>query len=218
MLLCVGAATAAVMAWRARRARLWVALLVAQVLVIVVAPSFYAHYSAYSTAALCLVLAAAVSLVPTARRTVVAAATGAVLVLTAAAAPVHRAPTFPAAEVRRLLPPAGCIQSDSPGVLALLDVLTRDERRHCTVPVDLSGQTYDVGSHDPAGHPVPRSRNRHWQLAATAYLSSGSAAVMVRGVGDSFDVPTVRALEARHRMVRLPGVRVLLPRTPEAVG
>lgn len=217
-LLCAAVTAAAIVTWVHRRARLWVVLLATQVVVILASPSFYAQYSAYAAAALCLVTAAAVSLVPARRRAAVAVATGTLFALTAAAVPVQPVPAFPAAAVRRLLPAAGCIQSDSPGALALLDVLTRDVALRCDVPVDVSGETYDVGSRDSLGRPVPRIRNGHWQADATAYLSSGSAAIMVRGVGDGFDAATLHALRTQNEVVHLPGVRVLLPRTNASAG
>ncbi|MGY4643576.1 alpha-1,2-mannosyltransferase [Cellulomonas sp. URHB0016] len=214
-LVCAAVTAAAIVTWVHRRARLWVVLLGTQVLVILVSPSFYAHYSAYSAAALSVVTAAAVSLVPASRRPAVAVAAGALFALTAAAVPVHPVPAFPAAAVRGLLPATGCIRSDSPGALALLDVLTRDVVRRCDVPVDVSGQTYDVGSRDAAGRPVPRIRNQRWQAAATTYLTSGSATIMVRGVGDGFDAATLRALQSQMTTERLHGVRLLLPRRPD---
>ncbi len=58
------ATVAAVAAWVGRRGRLWVVLLAAQVGVLLLSPSAYPQYAAFSAPALVLVLAAACSLLP----------------------------------------------------------------------------------------------------------------------------------------------------------
>src|SRR5690606_3695934 len=58
------ATVAAVAAWVGRRGRLWVALLALQVGVLLLSPSAYPQYAAFSAPALVLVLAAACSLLP----------------------------------------------------------------------------------------------------------------------------------------------------------
>ncbi|MBO9553658.1 glycosyltransferase family 39 protein [Cellulomonas sp.] len=200
-------------AWRARRGRLWVAMAVAQVAVLLAAPSWLPHYAAYATAAITLVLAAGASLVPapgwvTAGVAVCAAASLVVPDLRAVPPTV-----FPAAQIRAHLPSAGCVESDSPATLALLDVLSRDLAARCPVPVDVSGRTYDVGTRDARGRPVPRVHNMAWQRYARSYLLSGSATVLARGHGDGFDATTAHALAGMRTVVRSGGVRLLLPPT-----
>jgi alpha-1,2-mannosyltransferase len=214
MAVCAIVALAAVTAWRRRRGRLWVALLVAEVLVILASPSYFTHYAAYSAAAVPLVLGAAVSLVPVGRRVWTAAAACVALGLLTGAV---RAPTplpFPAAQVRRDLPATGCIQSDSPGALALLNVLSRDEERGCDLPVDVSGRTYDIGNRDQQGRPVPRDDNVLWQHYIVTYLTSGSAAVVTRTTGDALEPATARALHADMTVVSVGRVEVLLHGRP----
>ena len=201
---------AAVAAWRADRGRLWVAVLAAQGAVVLAAPSYFASYAAYSAPAVVLVVAAGVSVVPARAR-----AAGAVLVCLAlgVVAGVPRAPAqspFPVAQVRALLPATGCVYADSPGALAVLDLLSRDERLGCAPRVDVSGQTYVVGDRDPDGSHVPRARNERWQDDAVAYLTSGDAAVVVRPTGNGFSDATVERLHGWGSAARVGGVEVLL--------
>jgi len=212
--VCVVVALAATTAWRRDRGRLWVALLAAQVGMILVAPSYYAHYAAYSAAAVALVLAAGVSLVDVRHRVWTAVLVCCALGL-ATGAGTARTPapaSFPVAQVRGLLPATGCIRADSPGALAVLDVLSRNEARGCETRIDVSGQVYDVGTRDQEGRPVPRVRNQRWQHDAVTYLTSGSAAVVARTTGNGFSDATLRDLRTRSRAVQIGDVEVLLPR------
>ncbi|MBD7981310.1 ArnT family glycosyltransferase [Oerskovia merdavium] len=203
---------AAVVAWAGHRGRLWVALLVVQTVVLLASPSAYQQYAAFVTPALVLVVAAAVSLVPAGGRGLVAAGACLGLGLATAAPAPPRATPFPAAELRAALPEEGCVQADSPALLALTDVLSRGLDRGCELPVDLSGYAYDVGARDAAGQAVPRDRNAAWQREALRYLTSGSATLMVRSVGNGFDESTLRTLdETTTTVLERRGVRVLVP-------
>lgn len=203
----------AVVAWVGRRGRLWVALLVVQTVVLVASPSAYQQYAAFVAPALVLVLAAAVSLVPVRWREAVAAVLCLGFTLGAGVTSTQRVTPFPAAELRAALPATGCVRADSPVLLALTDVLSRDLRAGCELPVDLSGYSYDVGARDAVGSAVPRDLNAAWQREALRYLTSGSATLLVRSVGNGFDEQTLRTLdEATTTVLERGGVRVLVPR------
>jgi alpha-1,2-mannosyltransferase len=205
----------AVVVWRARTGRLWVVLLAAQSLVLLSAPTFYAHYPALAAPSLVLLVAAAVGTVQAARLQSIAAVTACVG-LVVATGPMHfvTATPFPASEVRAVLPQSGCVRSDSPGALALLNVLSRDLERGCTVQIDLSGITYDRPV-VVASRAEPRVRNALYQEAAADYLSTGSSAVLVRGPGDGFDAATVREMDLGREFLRFPdNTRVLLDALP----
>ncbi|OCI29479.1 hypothetical protein OERS_38460 [Oerskovia enterophila] len=78
--------------------------------------------------------------------------------------------------------------------------------------MDLSGYAYDVGARDSAGQAVPRDRNAAWQREALRYLTSGSATLMVRTVGNGFDETTERTLDdTTATVLERRGVRVLVP-------
>jgi alpha-1,2-mannosyltransferase len=217
-LVLAAVAAAAVVAWRGDRGRLWVVLLVVQAGVLLASPSYLPHYAAYPAPALVLVVAAAVSLVPAPSRLAVATATCLALGLVGGAlAPAPQA-SFPAAQIRDRLPADGCVRSDSPAALVLLDVYSRDLAQGCDVPVDLSGQTYDEGSRDAQGRPVPRIENQQWQRAAVQYLTSGSATVLARGTGNGFDAETKEELRELTTVYHLHGIRLLLPPAVEPAG
>jgi hypothetical protein len=212
--LALGAAlvvAAGVVAWRGRRGRLWVAMAAAQVAVLLLSPSYLPQYAAYVAAAVALVVAAAASLVPPPGRVAAAVVVCAGLALVVGDVRPAPAPTFPAAQIRARLPSTGCVRSDSPATLALLDVLSRDLAEGCPVPVDLSGRTYDIGSRDALGRPVPRVHNQPWQRFARDYLTSGSATVLARGKGDGFDAATREELGELRTVVHRGGIRLLLP-------
>ena len=208
----------ALAAWRARRGRVWVVLAVMQLAVLLESPSYLDHYGMYAAPALVLVLAAGSSTLP-ARRGLrwtgaVAAAACALVVVTTAPDLTPDVLPFPADAVRAQLPPTGCTTADSPGGLALADTLTPDLERGCRVPVDPTGFTYDRGPRLPDGTRVPRLDNPVWQEYGIEYLTSGSAGLLLRPVGDGFDPTTCAALTAGTRVVVVGDVHVL--RTGEA--
>ena len=204
---------AAAIAWTSRRARLWVVMLAAQLLVLATSPSYLMHYAAYATPALVLVVAAAASTLTRRRSLALLGAAAIVLGLATVPMVMHPVRPFPVGRVSALLPERGCVRTDSPGALVLLDRMSSELARGCQVPIDFSGQTYDVGSKDAHGRPVPRVRNAPWQRAAVHYLTSGSAAVLVRGAGDGFDAST-RATLDHLTSFRLHGFSVLLTSSP----
>jgi hypothetical protein len=206
--LVVGALCAG-LAWTHRRGRLWVVLLAAELAVLLASPSYFPHYAAFCAPALALVVAAGTSTVRLTPALATSAAAAAALCLATAVMLARPVTPFPADRVRAQLPDSGCIRSDSPAALVLLDQASRTLASGCRLPVDLSGQTYDVGDRDRQGRPVPRTQNLAWQRAAVHYLTSGSATVLVRGVGNGFDAATRAALGRMRVVEHVDGVRVL---------
>ncbi|WP_426592853.1 glycosyltransferase family 39 protein [Cellulomonas sp. McL0617] len=212
LLLAVGALilAAAVLAWRARRGRLWVVMLAAQGGVVLLSPSYLPHYAAFTAPALVLVVAAGVAGLPDRTRVPIAVLAGVSLGLAMGAFRPSPLVDFPAAQMAARLP-AGCVQADAPTALALLDVLSRDLDQGCEVAVDLSGQTYDVGHTDPSGAWVERIDNRPWQLGARTYLMSGDAMVLARTRGNYFDPETLKVLDRWPTVVDVRGIQLRLP-------
>ena len=202
-------ALCAALAWHHRRGRLWVVMLVAQLGVLVASPSYFLHYAAYSAPAAALVVAAGASTVRLVPALAASAAAATALCLATATMMTRPPPAFPASRIQAHLPETGCIRSDSPAALVLLDEASRTLEAGCRLPVDLSGQAYDVGARDRVGRPVPRVHNTAWQRAAVRYLTSGSATVLVRPVGNGFDASTRAALDRMRIVERVGGVRVL---------
>lgn len=205
---------AGVAAWRRDRGRVWVVLLAAQVGVLLASPSYQEHYAAFAAPAVALVLAAGLSTVQAPLPLAAALAAGMGLVAVVGAfAPLAPVRPFPAAQVRAQLPATGCVQSDQPAALALLGVLSRDLADGCHVPVDVTGETYDVGDRTRTGATVSRIDNRRWQSDAVAYLGSGSATVLARAdLEDGLQPRTLRRIRAGHRVVvHADGVTLLVP-------
>lgn len=214
IVVLAGVLAAGVIAWRHRVARLWVALLGVELGVLLLSPSYFSHYAAYSAAALVLVVAAALSAVPPRSRVPLAVVACLCMGGAGGTTRTPSAPPFPAAQIASHLPAAGCIQSDSPAVLVLVDVLSRNLESGCRVPVDLSGQTYDMGARDSAGRAVPRVKNWRWQRDVLAYLRSGSAVVLARGPGDGFSLSTTREISRLRLVMRSGNIRVMVAEPP----
>jgi alpha-1,2-mannosyltransferase len=209
------------LALRAPAARLWVALLVANGLLLLAAPVYFPHYSAFLAVPLSLVLGAGASVmsrrlrhrVP--RRVHLAAAVAAVLALGALGVATTKTSfgvRYPGERLAAFLPTQGCVRADDPGALIQLDVLSRNIRRGCLVHADFTGITYDrLGRREPDGDPVPRRRNLAWQRYAQEYLTSGSATVLVRGRANGFSRATTARLRSLTVLGQVGPWRVLGP-------
>jgi hypothetical protein len=216
------------LALRARAARLWVALLVAHGSLLLAAPVYFPHYSAFLAVPLSLVLGAGASVasrelrrrVP--RRAHLAAAVVALTVLGALGIGTTMGSfgvRYPGERLAAFLPANGCVRADDPGALIQLDVLSRNLRRGCTVHADFTGITYDrLARQDADGDPVSRRRNRAWQRYAQDYLLSGSATVLVRGSANGFSTATTASLRALPVLGRVGRWTVLGPARRAATG
>jgi hypothetical protein len=194
-----GAALAALstLAWRSRVGRLPGVLLVAELGVLLTAPSFFLYYADYLTPALALTVGAAAAHLlhapqarrSPARRSVLAAAAylpavGAALsvVLVDIANPIRAVSPAPDRSLQTAVASARCVQSDTPMALIQLDVLSRDLENGCQVWVDVIGRSYHAplkptGTVD--GRPATRTTYGPWQRALRAYLESGDALVVL---------------------------------------
>jgi alpha-1,2-mannosyltransferase len=189
-------------AWRVRPARVVIAVLVAQLLVLGVSPVFFRFYAGYPAGALAVVVALAGAPRPVGdgrdrARWVAPAAVATATVLTAAAVFGRGVPLtthFPEGPLAAAVRHRGCVISDSPSALIQLDVLSRDLSRGCPNWVDVTGRSYDIVAAD--GSDVPRRHNRQWQREIRRYLLSGDVVILVRfatGLARS----TRRAITAR---------------------
>lgn len=198
------------LAWSNHRGRLWVAVFAAQMVVLIASPSYFLRYSAFAAPAIVLVIAAATSVLA-ARTGIALAVAGGMTLGVASVGSAGRADvTFPEEQIEAALPNQGCISSDAPATLALLGVLSRDLAAGCQLPVDVSGQTYDIGNRGPHGQDVTRTQNQVWQKDALAYLTSGSATVLARGRFDGFDTSTRATFAAMPTPVHEHGIKLVL--------
>jgi hypothetical protein len=221
LVACAVLAAATRYALRIPTARLWVALLAVNTLMLLASPVFFAHYAEFLTVPLSLVLGAgaagwlrtrAAAAAPRRLRPVVPVAIGAVLLLMGiGTASQSFGDRYPGDKLAAFLPAQGCVRADDPGALIQLDVLTRDLRRGCEIPVDFTGLTYYRPVRRADGTIVPRGRDQRWQRRARSYLTSGSATVLIRRTGNSFNKATRQQLAALPVLGRVGRYKILGP-------
>jgi hypothetical protein len=194
-----------VLAWREEQARPAVLLLAAMVIMLLVTPTWFAHYAALSAPVLAITAGAAgqqlLNLVQKQRWRPLRL--GAVALL--ATAPLIAALPLALADVgerfpRRPLTAAlasspGCTTSDYVTALILTDVLSRNLRRGCPLVADLGGVSHDMAASGVSR--LSRGRNAAFQRFVLAYLASGDRTMVMRfernaGLSDS----TADAIEA----------------------
>ena len=182
----LGSATVA--AWLIPRTRPVVLQVVGLGGLLLLTPSWFVHYTALTAPVLAIVVGAAGGLlleVPRLRaqqalRVAVAAAL--LLGLVGVSVPVASASIgskFPG----RTLGPAvadrpGCVASDHPATLILMDVLSRNLDRGCPLVVDLGGASYHLPS--PQRGVTSRRRNVVFQAYALDYLRTGDTVIIAR--------------------------------------
>ncbi|MBW4042623.1 MAG: DUF2029 domain-containing protein [Acidobacteria bacterium] len=187
--LAVVFAAAVVAALITPGARTFGALAIATLVVLLLSPSWFAHYSALTAPPLALCLG-----VGTARLAAVLPRRGlrialvAVVVLGVVGANEandrsHFGTRMPAGLTAAAAAVPGCITADDPGALIELNVLSRDLRDPtCAVWPDVTGWTYDPKdlARKPGGGLQPRALNTRWQRDVVAFLESGDATIRTR--------------------------------------
>jgi hypothetical protein len=198
---------AAILCVRAgERERVLVALLGANLLVLLASPSYFAHYAHLAAAPAALVLGCAAALVlqrhaAVLRRVSIAVVAGLCL---ASAGRIMSMPQERPVDGARLAAavPSGCVASDTPELLIQMNRLSSDLRRHCRVLIDVSGITYDsLRRTTPNGRPLSRPRNLAYQDYLESYLLSARAFVVGRGAGQ-ISLAVERRLDAQPALAR----------------
>jgi alpha-1,2-mannosyltransferase len=212
----------AVAAWRFAHGRVLVAVAVAQLIVLLIAPSYFGFYADFLAGATSLVVAAAAHGVHRPRSIDRIAAGGAAASVALAATltgvavlarPISIRP-FPHAALAEGVENVRCVMTDSPMTLIELDVLSHDLADNCPNWVDVSGRTYDVDA-PPPGHFAARSVNTRWQTDVRRYLLSGQAVIITRRL-TGLSPATKRAIDRLPVLEAAGGVRVY--RVPHSVS
>jgi hypothetical protein len=215
-----------VRAFRTSAGRLFVLLVVAQLIVLLSAPSWFNFYADYVAPAAALCVAAASSAGSAARsrqrdrrfgRALAPLATGVAAAITVGflVPGNHTITPFPGGRLAEAVESVRCVMADAPIGLIMLDSLSRDFRDGCRDWVDVTGRTYGVDdAFAPDGRHLPRRDNRKWQRAVLGYLRSGQAAIVVRAGGDGLTPATIAALRRGGTFARAEDVIVY--RTPDA--
>lgn len=171
---------AVVLAYGSPVGRVFLGVLVVQLLVLMSAPVYYPYYGDYVAATGALVIAAAV----TGRRVRgTAAVPWGWALATAIAGVVWISALGPSASptdwqaLRRQTAHVPCVVADSPYVLIRLHALDRSFGPGCRNVVDFQGLSYGAGP-EPAARGTLRSATPQYQQFATRYLTSGDAVVV----------------------------------------
>jgi hypothetical protein len=172
-------------AWRHRPARPVIAVLVAQFLVVIIAPSFFNFYTGFLAAALALTVAAAVQPGPArwrfdARAGLAAAALAAVVTVGGLIHSRNLVDPFPGRTFASATTGLRCVMTDSNSALILMNRLSDDLADGCPNWVDVTGRTY-FGKAE--ADDIWRTHNQPWQRELQHYLLAGDAVVMVRADG-----------------------------------
>ena len=210
-LVMIVVAVAALACMTDRAARLLVAVLACNLLVLVASPSYFGHYAHLVAAPAALVLGVGLARLamhahwPHAVRLV----TGLALVVCAYSA--ARVATTPqghpvSGTLLAAAAPPGCVAADSDELLIEMNRLSADLGAGCRVLVDVSGITYDslhrVG---PNGRSLPRSRNKAWLSYLYNYLVSAHSFIVIRAPAE-LTLPVYDALVAHRAIARSDGV------------
>lgn len=216
-----GLAAAAVVARRVPAARLWLALLVAQGAVLLAAPSYFGHYSAFAAPALALLAGAGAELVagtvaayaPALRPTAALAGLAVLAVLSWHVVSRPEGRHVPAAAAEASLTGVRCVAADSAAALVAQDVLTRDLDDGCPVVVDVTGLTYDQDPGDlrPGPTPTARRHDPEWQRQVARYFRGSGAVLLDQWHSDGLDGRLLTTLERRDQVVGTRTYQVLLP-------
>lgn len=186
-----------------RSSRLIALVCAAELVVLVASPSFFKHYGHFPAAPLAIVLAVGGRRIGrrfALRRTFAAVAFAVILASGVAVAVQPQGATFPTAAIRAALP-RGCVTSDDPTALILVDRLSADLRAGCEVAVDVTGASY--------GTKTRRRHNVAFQRWLRGYLRSGSAVILASPRRDKL---SPSALHSLGRLVAsVDGVQVYLP-------
>ncbi len=213
------------LAWRGGAARLCCVLLVAQLAVLVSAPTYFLYYSDYLTPALSITVAAAAAqlLRAGARRSLVArglfgatawlpaVAAAASVVLIDTVNPLRAVSPAPDRNLQAAVASARCVQSDTPMALIQLDVLSRDLANGCQVWVDVIGRTYQAPLEPTGtvhGRPATRKTYAPWQRAIHRYLTSGQAVVVLDPHAAGIAASTLHLVEKGRVVAHADGYRV----------
>jgi hypothetical protein len=106
---------------------------------------------------------------------------------------------YPAKAISKMVAHAKCVTSDSPSVLLLSNTLTRSIKNGCQVKFDVDGEIYGVngGVNNEKLTSMERRRNSlQYQNELVNYFESGDVTILKREVADALTPATMRKLES----------------------
>jgi len=210
LIAAVAVCVIVVAAWRRQAARLVVTLLLAQLAVLAVAPSWFGFYADYLTPAAAVTVAASIAPLRARRtagppgriRPASVAAVGTVVIAAAATLRLLTAGNtfvvpFPSAQLTAAASDVRCLITDEPTGQIMTNTLSRGLRDGCPNWVDITGRTYGPDKLVASdGKFVPRAENPRWQRDLVKYLTSGNAVMLTRGWGVGASKQTLRIVRS----------------------
>jgi hypothetical protein len=199
---------------------MWCVLLIAQMTYLLLAPTFYSHYSAWIAPAAAIILgtAAAVAIGAAARyRSVVGVARVGYLGIIAALVigiPRHQGVVLQGAGIARDLDGAHCVSADAPDLLVVTSRLRRDIDDRCQLVVDPTGLSYetDRGHLSPGSVAEARLHAPGYQVAMEEYYDDSNAAMFTRDSADGLTAATREEISDELPVVVQQGsVTIMLP-------
>jgi hypothetical protein len=191
-------ALAAVRAARTPTGRPVAALFLVQVIVLLVAPSFFLFYRDYAAGSLALTLSASGTglssrrrLTPTLAFPLIAGLSTVFSVATDLGGP---APLHGTVQLEHILAGRRCVMSDSPMALIALDALSKNLANGCADWVDVTGRTYGPPDAPVPGAPTARSKNQRWIIDLIGYLRTGDAVILWRPGSDGLTPSTIAVI------------------------
>lgn len=180
-------------------ARLWTALLVVQIAILMSTPNLFFNYTAFASASLALIIGGFAQVVcggiaapiKPARFILVMALVCAAGITTQ----VSRDPQgqgFPVAAATNAVKGATCVTSDSATALILTNTFSSNVANGCPIEVDFTGLVYET-----RGLPLSRVANPEFQRIALEYLNKGDRVIIMREEQDGLTPQTLADLQRR---------------------
>jgi hypothetical protein len=182
--------------------RLYLALIVAQLTVLMSSPIFFHGYSSYVTVPIILLVSLffqrLIDFKYTAHLLVPIFIVSLAFNLSAVSELLPQQ-KYPAKAISKMVAHAKCVTSDSPSVLLLSNTLTRTIKNGCQVKFDVDGEIYGVngGVNNEKLTSMERRRNSlQYQNELMKYFESGDVTILKREVADALTPATMRKLES----------------------
>ena len=204
--------------------RVIAALLVTHGALVMTTPMWFLHYAGLTPAPIALSLGGALAVVlawcgARARWLPPPVAGVAALAVLVLAIPMTKVDlggrTFPARTLAAgVQDRPGCVTTDWPMALLLMDTMQRDIDRGCRFVVDLGGYSYYL--FDSPYATESRRKNEDWQRLALEYYRTGDAVISIRfDTGTGFSKETARTLESWPVIVEAGRYEIREPQPPE---
>ena len=217
----VGAGAVLLVARRVPAARMWCVVLIAQMAYLLLAPTFYSHYSAWIAPAAAIILGireSALTMDAAARyRPLVGLARVGYVGIVAALVigiPRHQGVVLEQAGIVRDLDGARCVSADAPDLLVVTSRLRRNIADRCQLVVDPTGLSYetDRGHLSPGPVAAARLKAAGYQAAMEEYYDDSNAAMFTRDSADGLTAATREEISDELPVVVEHGsVTIMLP-------